>query len=184
MAHTTQFTAPGWRYLDTASGFLGGGRANGSFVTLSSPSTGTYSIVIETMDATAAQPFTATVTGGLSTSTVHVWSSALSSTNPADLFVHSADVTPSSGTFTVTLQPRTIYTLTTGTGQGKGTATGPAAASFALPYSDSYDSYAVGSEARFVADMQGAFEVVACGVAGPAAACGRCRRARRSRGIR
>src|SRR5439155_3535834 len=84
-------------------------------------------------------------------------------TNPADLFVHSADVTPSNGTFTVTLQPGTIYTLTTGTGQGKGTATGLAAGSFALPYSDSYDSDAVGTEARFLADMQGAFEVVACG---------------------
>ncbi|TMQ09261.1 MAG: galactosylceramidase, partial [Deltaproteobacteria bacterium] len=128
MAHTTQFTAPGWRYLDTASGFLGGNRANGSYVTLRSPSTGTYSTVIETMDATAAQTFTATVTGGLSTQAVHVWSTALGSNNPADHFVHSADVTPSGGSFTVTLQPGTLYTLTPGTGQGKGTATGPAAA--------------------------------------------------------
>lgn len=163
VAHTTQFTAPGWRYLDSASGFLGGNRANGSFVTLRSPTTGTYSTVIETMDATAAQTFTATVTGGLSTGTVHVWSSTLSSTNPASQFVHSADVTPSNGTFTVTLQPGTLTTLTTGTGQGKGTATSPATGAFALPYSDSYDSYAVGAEARFLADMQGAFEVVACG---------------------
>ncbi|HMG23021.1 MAG TPA: hypothetical protein VK607_16915, partial [Kofleriaceae bacterium] len=163
MAHTTQFTAPGWRYLDSASGFLGGNRANGSYVTLRSPSTGTYSVVIETMDATAAQPFTATVTGGLATSTVHIWSTAVNSTNPANYFVHSGDVTPSNGTFTVTLQPGTLYTLTTGTGQGKGTATGPAAASFALPYSDGYDGYAVGTEDRYLADMQGVFEVVTCG---------------------
>jgi glycosyl hydrolase family 59/ricin-type beta-trefoil lectin protein/glycosyl hydrolase family 59 (putative galactocerebrosidase) len=163
MAHTTQFTAPGWRYLDSASGFLGGNRANGSYVTLRSPSTGTYSTVIETMDATAVQTFTATVSGGLSTTAVHVWSSALGSNNPADHFVHSADITPSGGTFTVNLQPGTLYTLTTGTGQGKGTATGPAAAGLALPYSDNYDADAVGSEARYLADMQGAFEVVACG---------------------
>jgi hypothetical protein len=126
--------------------------------------------VIETMDATAAQTFTATVTGGLSTGAVHVWSTAVNSTNPASFFVHSADVTPSNGTFTVTLQPGTIYTLTTGTGQGKGTATSPATGAFALPYSDSYDSYAVGTEARFLADMQGAFEVVTCG-AGRAGRC-------------
>jgi len=163
IAHTTQFTAPGWRYLDSASGFLGGNRANGSFVTLRSPTTSTYSTVIETMDATAAQTFTATVTGGLSTGAVHVWSTTVSSTNPASFFVHSSDVTPSNGTFTVTLQPGTITTLTTGTGQGKGTATSPATAAFALPYSDTYDSYAVGAEARFLADMQGAFEVVTCG---------------------
>jgi len=84
--------------------------------------------------------------------------------------VHSADVTPSGGTFTVTLQPGTIYTLSPGTGQGKGTATGPATGAFALPYSDNYDGYAVGSEARFLADMQGAFEVTACG-AGRAGRC-------------
>jgi hypothetical protein len=115
------------------------------------------------MDATAAQTFTATVTGGLSTSTVHVWSTALGSSNAADYFVHTADVTPSGGTFSVTLQPGTLYTLTTGTGQGKGTATSPAAAGLALPYTDSYDAYAVGSEARYLADMQGAFEAVGCG---------------------
>src|SRR4029079_12754738 len=63
MAHTTQFTAPGWRYLDSASGFLGGNRANGSYVTLRDPSGGGWSTVLETMDATAAQSFTATVTG-------------------------------------------------------------------------------------------------------------------------
>src|SRR4029079_17995629 len=81
MAQTTQFTAPAWRYLDPASGFLGGNRANGSYVTLRDPNTRPYSIVIETMDATAAQPFTATITGGLSTSTVHVWSTNLASNN-------------------------------------------------------------------------------------------------------
>jgi len=163
MAHTTQFTQPGWRYLDTATGLLGGNRANGSYVTLRSPTTTAFSTIIETMDATAAQTFTATITGGLATSTIHVWSTAVNSTNPASYFVHSADVTPTSGSFTLTLQPGTIYSLTTGTGQGKGTATGPAQASFALPYSDGYDADAVGTEARFLADMQGAFEVVACG---------------------
>ncbi len=170
MAHTTQFTQPGWRYLDSASGYLGGNRSNGSYVTLRSPTTSAYSTVIETMDATAAQTFTATVAGGLSTATVHIWSSALGRNDAASFFVHSGDVTPSGGNFTVTLQPGTIYTLTTTTGQGKGTVVGPAAASFALPHTDNYDGYAVGTEARFLADMQGAFEITTC-AAGRAGRC-------------
>jgi O-glycosyl hydrolase len=163
MAHTTQFTAPGWRYLDSATGYLGGNRANGSYVTLRSPGTADYSVVIETMDATAAQTFTATVTGGLSTGTVHVWSSRVGSSSSADFLVHSAEVTPSGGTFSLTLQPGFVYTLTTTNGGGKGTASSPAAGTMALPYTDSYDGYAVGREAKYLADMQGAFEVTACG---------------------
>src|SRR5205823_4915386 len=135
MAHTTQFTSPGWRYIDSASGYLGGNRANGSYVTLRAPAGGNYSVVLETMDASAAQTFTATVTGGLSTGAVHVWSSKVGSNNPADFLVHASDVTPSGGRFSVTLQPGFVYTLSTTTGQGKGTATGPASGALALPYS-------------------------------------------------
>ena len=170
MAQTTQFTAPGWRYLDPATGYLGGNRANGSYVTMRSPSTGDYSTVIETMDATAAQTFTAAVTGGLSTSTVHVWATKVTSNSTGDFFVHTADVTPSGGSFTVTLQPGYVYTLSTTTGQGKGTAASPAAGSLVLPYTDGYDGYTTGTEAKYLSDMQGAFEVSTCG-AGRAGKC-------------
>jgi O-glycosyl hydrolase len=156
MAQTTQFTAPGWRYLDSSSGYLGGNRANGSYVSLRSPSTGDYSVVIETMDATAAQTFTGSVTGGLSTGAVHVWSTNVTGTGD---MVHESDV---SSSFTITLQPGRVYTLTTTTGQGHGTATSPAAGSFPLPYTDNYDGYALGREAKYLSDMQGAFEVANC----------------------
>ena len=53
MAQTTQFTAPGWQYLDASSGYIGGNRANGSYVSLKSPNDSDYSTIIETMDATA-----------------------------------------------------------------------------------------------------------------------------------
>jgi hypothetical protein len=122
------------------------------------------------MDATAAQSFTATVAGGLSTGTVHVWATRVGATSASEYFVHSSDVTPSGGTFSLTLQPGYVYTLSTTTGQGKGTATSPASGNFALPYTDSYDGYAVGREAKYLADMQGAFEVTACG-AGRAGRC-------------
>ena len=67
LAHTTQFTAPGWKYLDSSSGFIGGNRNNGSYVSLKSPNNSDYSTIIETMDATSAQQLDFTVAGGLST---------------------------------------------------------------------------------------------------------------------
>jgi hypothetical protein len=163
MAQTTQFTAPGWRYLDASSGYIGGNRNNGSYVTLKSPDNTDYSTVIETMDAASAQTLNFSVTGGLSTGTVHVWSTNVNSGSAAGYLVHAADLTPSGGGFSLTVQPGYVYTLTTTTGQGKGTATGPAQGSFALPYSDNFDSYATGTEAKYLMDWQGAFEVVGCG---------------------
>src|SRR5207244_465328 len=41
-AHTTQVTAAGWHYVDSASGYLGGLRANGSYVTLRPPTGADY----------------------------------------------------------------------------------------------------------------------------------------------
>jgi len=163
MAHTTQFTAPGWHYIDSASGYLGGNRDNGSYVTLKSPNNRDYSTIVETIDATDTNTVSVRVTGGLSTGTVHVWTTNASSNNTADHFVRQADITPSGGRYTLTLQPGRIYSITTTTGQGKGTARGPAGHALALPYSDSFDGYAVGREARYLGDMDGAFEIAACG---------------------
>lgn len=163
MAHTSQFTSPGWHYLDASSGYIGGNRANGSYVSLKSTNNSDYSTVIETMDATGAQTLNFNVTGGLSAGTVHVWSTDVRSADPADHFVHAADITPSGGGFSLTVQPGHLYTLTTTTGQGKGTATGPARGALKLPYSDSFDGYATGTEAKYLMDWQGAFEAVACG---------------------
>lgn len=163
-AHTTQFAQPGWHYIDSASGFLGGDRANGSYVSLKSTNDSDYSTVIETMDATAAQTATFTVTGGLSGGTVHVWSTDLNSSSNSDYFVRGQDIAPSaSGTYSVTLQPGHVYTLTTTTGQGKGTATPPAAAAMKLPYSDAFETPAATTSPKYFTDMNGAFQTVACG---------------------
>ncbi|GAA3210558.1 ricin-type beta-trefoil lectin domain protein [Nonomuraea helvata] len=163
LAHTTQFTAPGWRYLDSSSGYINGGRNNGSYVSLKSPNNSDYSTIIETMDATAAQQLDFTLAGGLSTGQVHVWATNLNSNNQADFFVHTADITPSGGRFSLTVQPGYIYSITTTTGQGRGTATSPAQGSLNLPYSDNFDSYPAAGLPRYLQDMQGAFEASACG---------------------
>lgn len=163
IAHTTQFTAPGWKYLDASTGYIGGNRNNGSYVTMKSPNNSDYSMIIEAMDASGAQQLDLSVTGGLSTGPVHVWATNLNSINSAGFLVRQADITPSGGRYSLTVQPGYQYTVTTTTGQGKGTATGPAAANLALPHTDDFESYAAGREARYLMDMQGAFEVAACG---------------------
>ncbi|MCX4854381.1 hypothetical protein [Streptomyces canus] len=111
----------------------------------------------------AAQTLNFTVNGGLSTGAVHVWSTNVNSADPSTAMVHVTDINPSGGAYSLTVQPGYVYSLTTTTGQGKGTAVSPAKGSLALPYADSYDSYANGTEAKYVQAQQGAYEVVGCG---------------------
>jgi len=170
MAQTSQFTAPGWKYLDSGSGFLGGNRANGSYVSLKSSNGRDYSTVVETMDATAAQTMTVKVAGGLSTGAVHVWQTNVNSGSSSDWFVHSGDVTPSGGSYTVTLQPGYVYTFTTTTGQGKGVTSSPAASAMPLPYSNTFDTAATTTSPLYFSDMNGAFQTASCD-AGRAGTC-------------
>ncbi|MEV6608819.1 ricin-type beta-trefoil lectin domain protein [Kutzneria sp. NPDC051319] len=149
-AQVTQFTKPGWHFIDSASGYLG---TSGSYVTLTDGHD--YSTVIETSTATAAQQVSFSVRG-LNTSTAHVWTTSLG-TGPD--FQHSADVNGAS--YTLTLQPNTIYTISTTTGQGKGTAVSPAEHGLALPYRDGFE-YASGTEAKYLSDMQGSYEAQPC----------------------
>ena len=161
-AQVTQFAQPGWKFIDQGSGYLGGAESNGSYVTLKSPNGTDYSTVLETTTAGAAQTANFTVKGGLSTGTVHVWATDVNSPNPATDFVHTQDITPSNGSYSLTMQPGYVYTVTTTTGQGKGNATAPAAHALALPYTDNYDQDATGTEATYLSDMQGSFEVQPC----------------------
>ena len=153
-AHTTQFAQPGWQYLDNACGYLKG---SGSYVTLKAPSGGDYSIVAETVDATSPQDAEFQVSDGLSQGTVHVWE-----TNATRSFEKVSDITPENGSFRITLEPDAIYSLTTTVGQGKGTAAPPAAAPFPFPYSDDFESTAIGKAPKYLADQDGAFEAAAC----------------------
>jgi O-glycosyl hydrolase len=162
-AQVTQFTQPGWQFIDSASGYLGGDRTNGSYVTLTSPSKSDYSTIVETTTATAASTATFTVPASLAGKPVHVWATDTNSTNDAQHFIHLPDLKPdSSGSFNVTLNPGYVYTFSTLSGAGKGTAVSPAAHPLALPYRDHFDHYATGQEARYVSDMQGAFEAQPC----------------------
>ncbi len=161
-AQVTQFTQPGWQFLNSGSGYLGGSESNGSYVTLKSTDGTDYSTIIETTTATAAQTVTVNVSGGLSTGAVHVWSTDLSAPTAANTFAQQASITPVNGSYSLTVQPGFVYTLTTTTGQGKGTAAGPAQKTLPLPYSDTFASDTVGQQPLYLSQMQGAFEVEPC----------------------
>jgi hypothetical protein len=103
------------------------------------------------------------VSGGASTGVVHVWSSNLMSNTSSEHFVKQADVTPSNGSYTLTLQPGRAYSLTTTTGQAKGNAGAPPAVrALALPYQENFDGYANNTLPKYTSDMQGAFEIKPC----------------------
>lgn len=159
-AQTTQFTEPGWRYLDDSSGYLDDGA---SYVTLRAPDTGDYSTVIETMDAAAPITVDFSVAGGLSDGTVHEWSTDLGTATGSDDFVHDRDLP--GGSYSVTLQPHHVYTLSTVAGAHKGTAASHAdpAARLPLPYSQNFEHPDSADLAPYFSDDNGAFEAVPCG---------------------
>ncbi|WP_052390319.1 RICIN domain-containing protein [Streptomyces sp. NRRL B-24484] len=166
-AQITQVTKPGWKFIDSASGYLDGGTGSatspGSYVTLKSPTGGDWTTVVETSTATGPRTVHLNVTGGLSTGTVHVWASNLASTDPSQYFLRGTDITPQNGSYSFTAQPGYVYSLTTTTGQSKGSTALPPQASLTLPYNDNFDGYALHSEAALLADMNGSFEVASCG---------------------
>jgi hypothetical protein len=161
-AQVTQFTAPGWQFLNSGSGYLGGAESNGSYVTLKSTNGSDYSTIIETTTATSPQTVTVNVSGGLSAGPVHVWATDVNTPGSGPQFAQQPDITPSGGSYSLTVQPGYIYTLTTTTGQGKGTATSPEQGGLALPYSDNFDSDTIGQQPPYLAQQQGAFEVEPC----------------------
>jgi glycosyl hydrolase family 59/glycosyl hydrolase family 59 (putative galactocerebrosidase) len=172
IAHITQFAWPptptnpgGWRFVNSASGYLAGNRIHGSYVTLLRSTRDSWSTIIETTSGvTSSQQVSFTVKGGhgLAGKTVHVWTSNFSpkTTSPSQWFVRQRDITPVKGRFTITVKPGRVYSLTTTTGQGKGKATGPASRGLPLPYTN---SLATGpGEPTMLATQDGSFELARC----------------------
>jgi O-glycosyl hydrolase len=163
MAHTAQFTAPGWRYIDSGSGFFrqDASGAHGSFVTLRSPDSKDFSVIIETVEAKNSQTVQFSVKG-FRGAALHLWATDFTSSNFSDWFVQQPDIVLSEGQFSLTLMPGHVYTLTTTTGQTKGATAAPAGAPFPLPYSDDFKTYPEGKLPKYFSDMYGAFETSAC----------------------
>ena len=156
-AHYGQFTRVGWRYIDDGCLNLSMG---GSMVTMRDPQTGDYSIIAETKGAKKAQTIKITMDDGLSKGKLCVWYS-----DSLQQFVRLKDITPKGGTFSVTLKPDAVYSLSTTTGQQKGTFDNvPASKPFPIPYEDNFEQYTHPSEwgylPHYLADLIGCFELV------------------------
>ena len=162
-AHVAQFTEPGWQFLDAASGYLGGDRTRGSYVTLRSPNDADWSTVVETTTATTPSAGMFKLDKRFARKPVHVRASDLNSTAEGDQFAKPTDLKPDeSGNYQFTFRPGFVYTFSSLPGGGKGDAVAPPASRLRLPYSDNFDHYGAGQEARYASDMQGAFEIQPC----------------------
>ena len=164
LAHFTQFTAPGWKYLDSACRYFADvsqevPKEGFSVTALKSPDTNDYTILIETMDAKEKQSVTFRVTGGLSTRELAVWRSRFGE----EALLRLDDIVPRDGEFTIRLEPNSMYSLTTTRGQQKvrfATAI-PADRPFPFPYRDDFQLTPIGRAPRYLSDQHGTFEVAA-----------------------
>jgi galactosylceramidase len=154
-AHYGQFTQVGWQYLNGGCVRLRGG---GTLVTLKSPGSD-FSVIAETKEASAVQAVTFKVGRGLGTGPLCVWRS-----NEAEQFVRQSDIQPVDGVFSLVLEPKSIYSLSTTTGQQKGTfGPVPADTAFPFPYRETFQDYPDpakwGYLPHFTADIDGIFEL-------------------------
>ncbi|MDQ2843644.1 MAG: galactosylceramidase [Acidobacteriota bacterium] len=162
-AHVTQFTQPGWKFLDHATGYIGGDRANGSYISLTSPNGTDYSTIVETTTATDASTMSLNLGASFAGKLLGVWATNTHSAIEEDQFAHLTDVhLDGTGSSRFVLRPGYVYTFSTIAMAGKGNAIAPSAHPLSLPYRDNFNHYKIGSEARYVSDMQGAFEVQRC----------------------
>jgi len=153
VAHTTQFAEPGWKYVDSACDYLD---KKGSYVTLVSP-TGKpdFSIVAETMDAEIQQTITFKINKNAGAKKIFVWRTILNGSP----FEQQVPITVHKNEFTVTLQPKALYTFTTTTGQHKGIATPAGNKPFPFPFKAGFEDEKMMATPKYFSDQGGAFEV-------------------------
>jgi hypothetical protein len=120
-----------------------------------SPDGRDFSFVIETTEAKSDQTLALRTADATTQRPLHVWR-----TDALEQFIPQADLTPSNGTWTATLNPNCSYSLTTTAGQRKGFASSPPATPFPLPHLEDFDGCRLNGTARYLCDMGGAFEVV------------------------
>ena len=178
-AHHTHFTQQGWHYLHRGQG-VGLLDHGGSYVSLTDGKQ--LTIIIEVMVRNSSQCHwgtgpeydvaAETATFQLDASFSHVTSLHLYVTNvsnaadPADDFSYRGELAVSDGRVSLLLSPELLYTLSTVRSVGgQYPPAPPAATAFPLPYSDSFDSCLIDSEAPYFFDQAGSWQVVSSGSA-------------------
>ncbi len=150
-AHTTQFAEPGWRYADGGCGYIPGG----SYVSLKSPDNQDFSLIIETADTTATQSVSFRLDDSFRGHNLHVWKS----TRDVCEFEQQSDIRIRDHGFTMRLEGKSAYSVTTTTGQRKGYYSAPGDSPFPFPYHTDFEDQATGNPGRFFMDQAGVFEI-------------------------
>jgi galactosylceramidase len=153
LAHYTQFTKPGWLFLDCACGQLSG---KGNYAALKAPDSDHWSLIIY---AEKPERLLINLAPGLATGPIHVWRS-----NKNLQFIPTTDITPTNGRFHLLCARDSLCSLTTTTGQQKAQPphTIPAPAAFPFPYDQDFESCDLGQTPPFISDMQGTWLVASC----------------------
>ena len=151
-AHTTQFTEPlTWQYLDKACGLFSNATYKGSCVTLKDKKSTNWSMIVCTEEAETIE---VKIKKGLSKAKVYVWKS-----NEEEQFLQQESVTPKNGCFTLKLDSKSIYSLTTTTGQQKGAYAIPEETPFPFPYSENYEGLKENDLPKYHSDQTGSFVI-------------------------
>lgn len=153
VAHTTQFTAPGWTYLDDGCGFAADSTI--SYVTMLSPDSKDVTIVIEAMDLQkpARLSFNLSALGKIRN--MSQWVSVLEK----ESFLRKNDIRLKDGVASLLIQPQSLYTFSTTKGQQKGKPTIPCDRAYPFPYHENFEAYESGATPKYLSDQGGAFEV-------------------------
>ena len=175
-AHTTQFVQRGWKYLSHAAG-VGTLNKGGSYVSLVSPDKKEFTLILETMVPKDSACFfnnpppgynvvpqnaTFMLKGTLaSIQTLNVWCTKFNFNGQASTFFKKmAPMAVKNGQFTLNLDVNTLYTLSTVNTAMKGMHPAPPKPRpFPLPYSDTFESYPINSEAYYLTAQVGVWEV-------------------------
>ena len=131
-------------------------------MTLLSPTSQDYSIIVETMDSPyitigTPQEVTFRLGQGFPPKPVHVWKSSAQ-----EQFVEVATIQPKDGILRYKFDSEAIYTLTTTTGQRKGGSELriPPSAQMPLPYEDRFEVRPEHALPKHFIDQSGVFEIV------------------------
>lgn len=152
-AHTTQFTQPGWIYLDDGCGFAADSTV--SYVSLISPDKKDITIVVESMDLETPVTLSFDIKNVGNIKKMSQWVSVLNK----ESFINKKDITLRNGIASVVIQPKSLYTFSTTKGQQKGNPAIPEKKAFPFPYKENFDTYSNGSTPKYISDQGGAFEI-------------------------
>jgi galactosylceramidase len=151
VAHFTQFIKSGWVFID--EGCLIDG--DSGCITLKEPKSGDVSIIAFNRGSDACH-MSFYFSGGKIPSRMHVWNS-----NEKDQFIKRKDISAQNGSFSICLEPDSIYSVTTTVGQCKGQPRCriPRETEFTVPFIENYADRGTGKYPKYSLDQGGSFEV-------------------------